>query len=89
MTISDENRGRDEPDDDLGEPIRQLGLLAVPPAPGFVERVRSRIERRRLGSHVVGLAWYGPILIFLELLAMLFEALGPRAEGKENKPWKK
>ena len=79
------------PDEDLGEPIRQLSLLSIEPTRGFLDRVRARIERRRLGSHIVGLAWYAPILVFLEFVTMLVAIFrtGTPTEDKEGKPWKK
>ena len=79
----------DSEDPDLGEPIAQLAELSDEPRPGFLDRVRGSIDRRRLGSQVSGLAWHGLALVLLEFLAMMMTLLvGARAgsDEKRNQP---
>lgn len=61
---------------DTGEPIALLRDLEESPSVGFLGRLRRAIERRRLASDVGGLAWHGPVLVVLELMAAVFRILG-------------
>lgn len=67
MAIEDE-------DQELGPPVAELAMLTEEPTEGFLARVKSAIERRRLGSHATSLAWHGVILVALELVAALFSS---------------
>lgn len=74
----------DSEDPDLGQPIAQLAQLAEEPAQGFLDRIRGSIERRRLGSHMTGLAWHGVALVLIELLAMLVTLIGGAPESSDD-----
>ena len=58
---------------DTGQPIEMLADLEEPARPGFMERVRNRIERRSLTGQFASFTWYLPKVILLEFLEMLFE----------------
>ena len=74
MNNSNENEELESREDvDPGEPLALLAELHEEPTRGFFGRIRDRIERRRLGSHVVELAWHATIVIFLELVDLLFQ----------------
>lgn len=74
----------DSEEPDLGQPIAQLAQVAEEPRQGFVGRIRGSIERRRLGSHMTGLAWHGVALIFIELVVMLATLLGGDAKSSDD-----
>ena len=73
-------------DVELGEPIAELADLHADVRPGFVGRVRRRIDRRELTGQLLGLTWSAPAAILLEFLGMVFELLGlgraPRGGSK-------
>ena len=74
-----------EPEDpDLGEPIAQLAALVQEPQLGFLGRVRARIERRRLGSQITGLAWHGLAAVFIEFVNMFAAVVGYADSGTED-----
>ena len=69
---------------DVGEPIAELRDLSVETEPDLYDRVRRRIERRSLASSFMDMAWLMPILIFIELVGMVFGSFGGgkrRGEG--------
>ena len=70
--------------EDLGEPISELAHLVIQPSAGFVDRIQSSIDRRRLGSQMMGLAWYGYILWFLELVAALVGTFAKTQTNEEG-----
>ncbi len=61
---------------DVGEPVAELRDLSMETEPGFYDRVRRRIERRSLASSFMDVAWLVPIMIFFELIGMVFESFG-------------
>ena len=88
--MSDARRpdGADPPDPediDTGEPIRALAELGQPTTPGFLERVRLKIERRSLGNQFVDFSWHVPKILLLELLDLVFHLFGRQEDdgGKE------
>lgn len=70
---------------DVGEPIAELRDLSLETEPDFYDRVRRRIERRSLASSFMAAAWLVPVLIFMELVSMVFESFrgggNSRGEG--------
>ena len=60
---------------DTGEPIAELADVAEDPAPGFVNRLWGRIERRRLGGELADLTWQGLVAIVVEYLGVVFDLL--------------
>jgi hypothetical protein len=76
------------PDDDPGEPIAALSGLRHEARPGFLDRVRLKIQRRHFASHVVDFAWSGPALVLVQFLEMIFSAFSKKAEGGGGPdPW--
>lgn len=75
-----------EPDDEVdpGPPIDALARLRASTAPGFADRVRGRIHRRSLGLQVLELSWFGPILVAVEFLAVLFGLAGVKEDGRDS-----
>ena len=82
---NDEEDLESREDVDPGEPLALLAELQEEPARGFFGRIRNRIERRRLGSHVIELAWQATVVVFLELVDLLFQLFkgdqGQKGEG--------
>ena len=65
----------DDPRDDTidtGDPVTELAELATAPSGGFLGRVRNRIERRQVGSHLLSLSWHGTAAVFFEFLSLFF-----------------
>lgn len=89
MTPIDPTPPADRQDDaDPGEPIAALSGLRHEARPGFLDRVRLKIQRRHLASHVVDLAWSGPTLVFIQFLEMIFSAFGSKdARPGGSDPW--
>jgi len=67
---------------ETGEPITLLEDVEQEISPVFLDRVRSRIERRTLSSQAVSLCWELPILLLLEVLNVFFEVLTPPEDRK-------
>ena len=65
----------DERDRDRDEPLAELRELEVEPRPGFLERVRHRVDRRVLGVHALRFAWLAPALVLLEYLGVALTML--------------
>jgi hypothetical protein len=61
---------------ETGRPIAELRELVVEVRPGFVGRVRRRIDRRVLTGQLLSLSWHVPAAIALEFLGMIFEMVG-------------
>jgi hypothetical protein len=89
--MSDENDGpiptppggQDDGDD---EPIRELRDLERDTSPGFLARIRRKIQRRTAVSHVATFSWQVPRVVLVELVGMLvhiLNALGTR-KGSER-----
>jgi hypothetical protein len=89
--MSDENDGpvptppggREDDDD---EPIRELRDLERETSPGFLGRIRRKIQRRTAVSHVATFSWQVPKVVLFELIGMLvhiLNALGTR-KGSER-----
>lgn len=74
----------DSEDPELGPPIAELAQLIEEPRRGFIERIQSSIDRRRLGSQMTGLAWNGVALVVIELLAMLMSLFGGAASSDSS-----
>lgn len=68
--------------EDMGEPIAELRDLSVETEPDLFDRVRRRIERRSLASSFMDVAWLVPILIFFELIGMVFESFGGGSKNR-------
>lgn len=80
----DGNGPRPLDDEQIGEePIRELADLRVDVTPGFLDRVRNRVERRVVTTQFLSLAWHVPAALLLEFLNMVFGAFGDggRPEG--------
>jgi hypothetical protein len=80
--LTDEPRGPgtgppDDEDPDTGQPIEVLADLESPTRPGFMDRVRNRIERRSVTSQFLTFSWHLPKVVILEFLEMLFEMFSP------------
>ena len=69
---------------DVGEPIAELRDLSVETEPDLYDRVRRRIERRSLASSFMDMAWLMPILIFIELVGMVFGSFGGSGKRGES-----
>ena len=67
---------------DTGEPIAMLSSVELDPGGQFVQRLRSRIDRLETSNQFLAVAWYGPQIVVLEFLAMIFEMFAaPEEEG--------
>ena len=94
--IDQEADGLDPDDIDTGSPIPQLQALEAPTKPGFLGRLRRRIDGTKFAGDATTFAWTAPWLLFRELLEMLFggashrgtppEAQGPGQEAEPNLP---
>jgi len=73
--------GNDE-EVDTGQPIGMLSDLEHPARPGFMGRVRNRIERRSLTGQFATFSWYLPKVVLLEFVEMLFAFFGPSQRPK-------
>jgi hypothetical protein len=84
--VSDEReRGATQPDQvDAGEPIAALAELRVEPSTTFITRVRHRVERRNLGSQLLTLTWYGPAVLVLEFVSLVFGVFDARRPGDDD-----
>lgn len=85
MTDEPRDPGTGPPDGedvDTGLPIEVLSDLELPTRPGFMARVRNRIERRSITSQFVVFSWYLPKVVLLEFLQMLFEFISPSQRPK-------
>lgn len=69
---------------DPGPPIDALARLRAPTAPGFADKVRGRIQRRSLGLQVLELSWFGPILVAVQFLVVLFGLMGFKEDGTDT-----
>ncbi|MEM1246126.1 MAG: hypothetical protein AAGA81_22095 [Acidobacteriota bacterium] len=57
---------------DTGEPIQLLRKLEEPTPPGFLGRLRRRIDRTKFAGDATTFAWAAPWVLLRELLGMLF-----------------
>lgn len=74
---------------DTGEPIAQLVDLEATARPGFLGRLRRRIDRRRFAGDATTFAWTAPWVLLRELLQMLFAGgHGHREDGDAGEPTK-
>lgn len=71
-------------DDEAGEPIAILRGLQVEPSPRFRDRLRNRIERRRVAGDLTGFLWTAPTIIAIEVLRVAF-SIAPR-KNEEGDP---
>ena len=63
------------------QPLLPELKLVEEPEPGFLGRIRRRIERRILTSDFLDLSWFSPVFVLLEYIDMIFQALrGPKKE---------
>lgn len=65
-------------EEDLDEPIRSLAELREQPGPDFLERIRSRIDRRETASHLVTLSWLGLATVLVEFAWLAGSAFGSK-----------
>ena len=72
--MNDENGSEEE----VGRPIAEIAELQQEVQPGFLVRLRRRIERRSLTSQFLGFSWHFPKLILIELLEIVFSLFTPR-----------
>ena len=70
----------EEQDGEAGEPVSILEELDQETSPRFLERVRHRIDRRVLSSHVMSLTWQVPMVVVLELLKFIFDFIPSNKE---------
>lgn len=70
---------------EMGAPISELADLRVPPDSGFFGRIRSSIERRRLGSELTDLGWNGVLAVLIQFLDFAIQIFtGSEAENKRR-----
>lgn len=62
-------------EDDAGESVTMLGELRPEPSPAFFDRVRSSIERRVLGKHVLEMSLLSLTLVAFEYIDILMNAV--------------
>ena len=65
-------------DVDAGEPLAELADLAEPLSPTFVENVLDGVARRQTSSRMLEVVWWGWTSLLLEMIQVLFKALGVR-----------
>ena len=65
-------------EDDAGESVAMLGELRPEPSAAFFDRVRSSIERRVLGKHVLEMSLLSLGLVAVEYLDILMNAVVDR-----------
>lgn len=58
-------------DDDESPPVAELAALGVEPSPQFLTRVRGRLERRLLTSHLLDLSVAGTLHVAVELTGLI------------------
>ena len=58
-------------DDDESLPVAQLAALGIEPSPQFLTRVRSRLGRRLLTSHLLDLSIAGTLHVAVELTGLI------------------
>jgi hypothetical protein len=64
-----------ESEDDAGESVTMLGELSPEPSAAFFHRVRSSIERRVLGKHVIEMGLLSLALVAFEYIDILMNAV--------------
>lgn len=71
-------------DDDIdpGEPVVELRDWRLADSPEFVHRVERRVERRRLTSEFMNVAWFASAGLFAVVLDLL-GAILPRSTSNE------
>lgn len=68
-------RGSGVEDDDPGEPIAEIALLAEDPALGFLDRIRRAIDRRIGAGHALDFALPALMSFLREIGTLLFGVL--------------
>lgn len=63
---------------DPGEPIGVLAGFEHGTSPGFLTRIRRKIQRRTTAAQVASFSWNVPTLVLLELWRALIELLQPK-----------
>ena len=76
----------DDRDMDFGSPIAILSQLDHEPSPGFLVRVRKKIDRRVMASEFASFSWHIPKLILLEFLGAAFALFRPQTDRKQGGP---
>lgn len=81
-----DDRDRDIPEDEMGDPVEELRMLEEDPAGGFLTRLRSAIQRRDLGAQLAGFGWGGLGAVFMEFLEIVFSVFDTtnRDEGGQR-----
>ncbi|MGB5295355.1 MAG: hypothetical protein WBP34_10420 [Thermoanaerobaculia bacterium] len=70
---------------EMGAPIRELADLRVSPDSGFFGRIRSSIDRRRLGSELTDLGWNGVLAVMVQFLDFAIQIIiGSETENKRR-----
>jgi hypothetical protein len=62
--------GAEQTEEEMGAPLAELAEIAEPTSKGFFGRVRNSIDRRRLGSELADMSWFGVLSVFFEFLDM-------------------
>ena len=73
-------------EEDMGEPVEELRMLAEDPTGGFLARLRGAIRRRDLSAQIAGLGWGGLGTVFMEFLEIVFSVFDTthRDEGGQR-----
>ena len=73
-------------EEEMGDPVEELRLLAETPSSGFLTRFRNTLWRRDLGSKIVGFGWGGLSAVFMEFLEIVFSVFDTtnRDEGGQR-----
>ncbi len=77
--MSDEPQGPGAPadeDPETGRPVEVLHDLGQQPSPGFIERLRLKLQRRTLTGQIAVLSWQLPKMLLLEFLDLVFHLFG-------------
>jgi len=62
-------------DIDCGKPVAELAALREMPSSGFIDRISRSVGRRRLAAEATQVTAQLPVLLLLEFIALLFQAL--------------
>jgi len=67
-----------------GDPIEVLRNLEEPVSESFMAALDRKIQRRLLATDMGRLTWYGPILVVLETISMIFSIGGRQRQSTEG-----
>lgn len=70
--------------DETGEPVAELALLRAVPPVGFRGRIGRVLGRRRFASQILDLGLVAPLIVALEFISTIFQALMPASHNGDS-----